>query len=227
MSQLTGITPVYTDAAGNKLRADLAIIAEWIKPGSKVLDLGCGDGVLLAYLRDHHDVNGYGLEINAFNIEACVKRDINVIQADLNDGLKEYFNDDSFDYVIMSQTLQATEQPDLILKEMLRVGREGIVTFPNMAYWRARLQLAVQGIMPVTKGLPNQWYNTPNVHLCTLQDFEALCRLHDIDVLQREVVDHSHRRGNLLMRLLPNLFGEVAIYRCSQEQGVPPPAVPL
>jgi len=216
MSQLTEITPVYEDGSDNKLRADLAIIAEWIKPGSKVLDLGCGDGVLLAYLRDHQDVTGYGLEINAFNIEACVERDINVIQADLNDGLQEYFADDSFDYVIMSQTLQATEQPDLILQEMLRVGREGIVTFPNMAYWRARLQLGVQGIMPVTKGLPNQWYNTPNVHLCTLKDFQALCRQHDIDVLQRTVVDHSHRRGNLLMSLLPNLLGEVAIYRCSR-----------
>jgi len=216
MSQLTEITPVYEEGNENKLRADLAIIAEWIKPGSKVLDLGCGDGVLLAYLRDHQDVTGYGLEINAFNIEACVERDINVIQADLNDGLQEYFADDSFDYVIMSQTLQATEQPDLILQEMLRVGREGIVTFPNMAYWRARLQLGVQGIMPVTKGLPNQWYNTPNVHLCTLKDFQALCRQHDIDVLQRTVVDHSHRRGNLLMSLLPNLLGEVAIYRCSR-----------
>ena len=216
MSQLTGITPVYDEGGGNKLRADLAIIAEWIKPGSKVLDLGCGDGVLLAYLRDHRDVTGYGLEINAFNIEACVERDINVIQADLNDGLQEYFADDSFDYVIMSQTLQATEQPDLILQEMVRVGREGIVTFPNMAYWRARLQLGVQGIMPVTKGLPNQWYNTPNVHLCTLKDFQALCRQHDIDVLQRTVVDHSHRRGNLLMSLMPNFLGEVAIYRCSR-----------
>jgi len=216
MSQLTEITPVYEEGNENKLRADLAIIAEWIKPGSKVLDLGCGDGVLLAYLRDHQDVTGYGLEINAFNIEACVERDINVIQADLNDGLQEYFADDSFDYVIMSQTLQATEQPDLILQEMLRVGREGIVTFPNMAYWRARLQLGVQGIMPVTKGLPHQWYNTPNVHLCTLKDFQALCRQHDIDVLQRTVVDHSHRRGNLLMSLLPNLLGEVAIYRCSR-----------
>ena len=216
MSQLTEITPVYDEGGDKKLRADLAIIAEWIKPGSKVLDLGCGDGVLLAYLRDHHDVTGYGLEINAFNIEACVERDINVIQADLNDGLQEYFADDSFDYVIMSQTLQATEQPDLILQEMLRVGREGIVTFPNMAYWRARLQLGIQGIMPVTKGLSNQWYNTPNVHLCTLRDFQSLCRQHDIDVLQRTVVDHSHRRGNLLMNLLPNLLGEVAIYRCSR-----------
>ena len=113
----------------------------------------------------------------------------------------------------MSQTLQATEQPDLLIEEMLRVGKEGIVTFPNMAHWRARLQLGLKGVMPVTKNLPNQWFNTPNVHLCTLNDFEVLCRKHNIEILQRTVVDHSHRKGNWLMNLLPNLLGEIAIYR--------------
>ncbi len=195
------------------LRADLAIIAQWIKADTKVLDLGCGDGTLLAYLRDQRNVLGYGLEINPFNIEICVERDINVIQANLNNGLKAYFSDNSFDCVIMSQTLQATEQPDLLIEEMLRVGREGIVTFPNMAHWRARLQLGLKGVMPVTKNLPNQWFNTPNVHLCTLNDFEQLCIQHDIQILQRSVVDYSHKRGSLLMNLLPNLLGEIAIYR--------------
>ena len=195
------------------LRADLAIIAQWIKADTRVLDLGCGDGTLLAYLRDQRNVLGYGLEINPFNIEICVERDINVIQANLNNGLKAYFYDNSFDCVIMSQTLQATEQPDLLIEEMLRVGNEGIVTFPNMAHWRARLQLGLKGIMPVTKNLPNQWFNTPNVHLCTLNDFERLCKQHDIQILQRSVVDHSHKRGSLLMNLLPNLLGEIAIYR--------------
>jgi methionine biosynthesis protein MetW len=195
------------------LRADLAIIAQWIKADTKVLDLGCGDGTLLAYLRDQRNVLGYGLEINPFNIEICVERDINVIQANLNNGLKAYFSDNSFDCVIMSQTLQATEQPDLLIEEMLRVGREGIVTFPNMAHWRARLQLGLKGVMPVTQHLPNQWFNTPNVHLCTLNDFEQLCIQHDIQILQRSVVDYSHKRGSLLMNLLPNLLGEIAIYR--------------
>lgn len=195
------------------LRADLAIIAQWIKSDTKVLDLGCGDGTLLAYLREQRNVLGYGLEINPFNIEVCVKKNINVIQADLNDGLKAYFSDHRFDCVIMSQTLQATEQPDLLIEEMLRVGDEAIVTFPNMAHWRARLQLALKGVMPVTKNLPNQWFNTPNVHLCTLNDFEILCKKHDIQILQRTVVDHSHRKGSLLMNLFPNLLGEIAIYR--------------
>jgi methionine biosynthesis protein MetW len=210
MRQLNSIVPANGNA---ELRADLAIIADWIKPNSKVLDLGCGDGTLLANLRDQRNVLGYGLEINEFNIETCVENDINVIQADLNNGLKAYFSDNSFDSVIMSQTLQATEQPDLLIEEMLRVGREGIVTFPNMAYWNARMQLGLKGIMPVTKGLPNQWFNTPNVHLCTLNDFESLCKKHDIKILQRTVVDYSHRKSSWLMNQFPNLFGEIAIYR--------------
>lgn len=198
---------------GNGLRADLSIIADWIKTGSKVLDLGCGDGILLAYLRDQRKVLGYGLEISPFNVEDCVAKDINVIQADLNNGLKAYFTDNSFDCVIMSQTLQATEKPDELIEEMLRVGTEAIVTFPNMAHWRARLQLALLGIMPVTKNLPNQWFNTPNVHLCTLNDFEVLCKKHNIEILQRTVVDHSHRKGSWLMKVFPNLLGEIAVYR--------------
>lgn len=210
MSNLIAGQPAISSGA---LRADLDIIAKWIKADSKVLDLGCGDGTLLAYLRDQRSVLGYGLEIDPFNIESCVEKDINVIQANLNDGLKAYFTGNSFDYVIMSQTLQATEQPDLLIEEMLRVGREGIVTFPNMAHWSARLQLGLQGVMPVTKNLPNQWFNTPNVHLCTLTDFEELCRKHDIQILQRMVVDHSHKRGSPLMKLFPNLLGEIAIYR--------------
>ena len=210
MSQLSGILPV-SESEG--LRTDLAIIANWISPDSKVLDLGCGDGALLAHLRDQRNVRGYGLEINAFNIETCVENGINVIQSDLNDGLKAYFSDNSFDSVIMSQTLQATEQPDLLIEEMLRVGAEGIVTFPNMAHWKARIQLGLKGVMPVTKNLPNQWFNTPNVHLCTLNDFEVLCKNHGIHILQRTVVDHSHKQGSWLMKLFPNLLGEIAIYR--------------
>lgn len=199
------------------LRADLAIIADWIKAESSILDLGCGNGTLLKYLRDHHNVSGYGLEISEKDIEACVAQDINVIQADLNNGLEQYFSDNSFDYVVMSQTLQATARPDLLIAEMLRVGREGIVTFPNMAYWKGRLQLGLGGYMPVTKSLPNEWYNTPNVHLCTLRDFELLCKTLGIRIIERSVVDHTHSKSTLWMNMFPNLFGEIAVYRISRQ----------
>ncbi len=194
------------------LRADLAIIADWIEPGSSVLDLGCGDGDLLHHLKQEKQVDGYGLEINDTNLETCIARKINVIQSDLNEGLNQYFSDDSFDYVVMSQTLQATQHPELLIDEMLRVGKQGIVTFPNMGYWKGRLQLGIGGYMPVTKSLPNAWYNTPNIHLCTVRDFENLCRQHDITLLKSTFVDHTHRKSSLLMRLFPNLFGQIAVY---------------
>jgi len=195
------------------MRADLAIIADWIKPGSSMLDMGCGDGTLLKYLRDNSSVEGIGLEIDPHKIESCIIDRISVIQADLNDGLEQYFSDNSFDYVVMSQTLQAMDRPDTLIEEMLRVGKQGIITFPNMAYWKGRLQLGIGGFMPVTKSLPNQWFDTPNIHLCTLRDFEALCKNKNINILERTVVDHTHSKSTLMMRLFPNLFGEIAIYR--------------
>lgn len=194
------------------LRPDLEIIGEWIKPGSRVLDLGCGDGTLLDHLRDGREVEGYGLEIDADNITRCVAKGVNVIQSDLNKGLSEYFDDDSFDYVVMTQTLQAVQYPDRLLTEMLRVGREGIVTFPNFGHWRTRIQLGLGGRMPLSRSLPNEWYDTPNIRLCTLKDFEALCNDLGITILQRTVADIEHRTS-FGMRLLPNLLGEIALYR--------------
>ncbi len=195
------------------MRADLAIIADWIRPGTSILDMGCGDGTLLKFLRDNSHVHGIGLEIDPQKIETCILDRISVIQADLNDGLKQYFSENSFDVVVMSQTLQAMDRPDILVDEMLRVGKQGIITFPNMAYWKGRLQLGIGGFMPVTKSLPNQWFDTPNIHLCTLSDFEALCKEKGINILERTVVDHTHSKSTLLMRLFPNLFGEIAIYR--------------
>ena len=197
------------------MRADLAIIAEWIRPGSSILDLGCGDGTLLKHLRNKQ-VQGLGLEISESNIESCIEDGLNIIQSDLNDGLKDYFSANSFDYVVMSQTLQATQHPEILIDEMLRVGKQGIITFPNMAHWKGRLQLGLYGHMPVTKSLPNNWYNTPNIHLCTVHDFEVLCRERGVRILQRTVVDHTHSRSTLMMRLFPNLFGEIAIYRLTR-----------
>ncbi len=194
------------------LRPDLAIISEWIQPGSRVLDLGCGDGMLLDHLRDSRNVDGYGLEIDPDNVVRCIQRGVNVIQSDLDAGLTDYFDDNSFDYVVMTQTIQAVHYPSRLLSEMLRVGREGIVTFPNFGHWSSRMQLALGGRMPHSRALPNEWYDTPNIHLCTLKDFEALCHRLEIDILQRNVVDTAHR-SSLGMKLLPNLLGEIALYR--------------
>ena len=197
------------------MRADLEIIRDWVKPDSHVLDLGCGDGTLLQTLIQDQNIRGYGLEYDDLNIISCLEKQVPVIQVDLDQGLSEFFDDHSFDYVIMTQTLQAMRRPDQLLKEMLRVGREGIVTFPNFGHWKSRLQLSLGGYMPVTKALPNTWYNTPNIHLCTVRDFERFCRDNNIRILQRMVVDTSHQ-SSFLIKQLPNLLGEIALYRISK-----------
>lgn len=198
------------------MRPDLEIIAKWIAPGSQVLDLGCGDGTLLEHLQRTSRVSGYGLEIDDDNIVTCIEKGVCVIQSDLDAGLSAYFEEDAFDYVVMTQTLQAMHHPERLLDEMLRVGKEGIITFPNMGHWKSRLQLALGGHMPVTRTLPNQWFDTPNIHLCTVTDFERLCRREGIRILQRAVVDYSHRH-HFAMRLLPNLLGEIALYRLTRD----------
>lgn len=195
----------------SELRPDLKIISQWITPNSRVMDLGCGDGVLLKHLKETHNVKGYGLEININNIVKCIASGVNVIQADLDKGLSD-FEGEPFDFVIMTQALQAVKRPDQLINEMLRVGHEAIVTFPNFGHISSRLQLSFGGHMPVTKNLPSTWYNTKNIHLCTLIDFERLCKDNNIQILQRIVVDRSHK-VSWLMKLLPNLFGEIAIYR--------------
>lgn len=195
-------------------RPDLANIKKWIEPGSRVLDLGCGDGSLLSMLRDEIGVDGYGLEIEPENIIQCIRKGINVIQRDLDAGLSD-FDEQTFDYVIMTQTLQAVHFPDQLLTEMLRVGHQGIVTFPNFGNWKNRLQLGFGGKMPVSRILPAQWYDTMNIHLCTVKDFENLCYQHDIRILERMVVDYAHRTRTDI-RFLPNLLGEIALFRCQR-----------
>lgn len=193
------------------LRRDLELIADWIRPGSHILDLACGDGTLLAHLHRAKGCTGYGLEIDSDNIARCIARGVDVIQTDLDRGLQE-FQSDGFDYVVMTQSLQALHFPDRILEEMLRIGREAVTSFPNMGHWKCRAQLAVAGHMPVTRALPHRWYNTPNIHLCTVHDFERLCAERRYEVLQRAAVDRNHR-STTGTRLLPNLFAESALYR--------------
>ena len=194
------------------MRADQQILVDWIKPGSRVLDLGCGDGALLHCLMQQKEVSGYGIDYEDERILASMARGVPVIQADIERGLSEYFDDDSFDYVIMSQTLQALSRPDQTLLEMVRVGRQAIVAFPNFGNLDNRAQLLFKGQMPVTETLPNEWYNTPNIHLCTVRDFEKLCRKLGLRVLESAVLNERLHR-NLASRLAPNLFGEVALFR--------------
>ena len=199
----------------NALRADLAAVVDWIRPGSRVLDLGCGDGALMKFLAEQKSVSGYGLELDDAYIAACIRNGVSVIQTNLDEGLAE-FDDDSFDFVVLSLTLQAMRFPDRLLQEMLRVGTAGIVTFPNFGHWRARYEIAVRGRMPLSRALPNQWYNTPNIHLCTVRDFERLCAQLNIDILERRAVNHAHQTSPGL-RLFPNLLGEIALYRFTRK----------
>jgi len=187
-------------------RPDFAAIAAWIPEGASVLDLGCGDGSLLRYLKETRNVRGYGVEISDENIVKCIRNGVNVIQGDLESGLSG-FESNAFDYVLLSQTLQATRHTEALVQEMLRVGSVGIVSFPNFGYWKNRLNVLF-GNMPVSRELPYQWYDTPNVHLCTLRDFEDFCRDLRVEILGRHVMT-----GKSDVHLLPNLRGSTAVYR--------------
>jgi methionine biosynthesis protein MetW len=188
------------------IRPDFALITNWVQTKAKVLDLGCGDGTLLTHLHETLATTGYGIEKDDANWLAALKNGVDVIQMNLEEGLSG-FEDQSFDTVILSQTLQAMHNTESIVQEMLRVGREVIVTFPNFGYWRNRMQITF-GTMPVSKSLPYQWYDTPNVHLCTINDFDDFCVQHQIEVIERKVIT-----GGQDVHLLPNLMGNLAMYR--------------
>lgn len=194
------------------MRADLAVIAGWIAPGARVLDLGCGDGALLAHLAAARGVRGVGLEIDDRSIVRCIERGVAVVQTDLDRGLAAYFQDRAFDYVVMTQTLQAVRDPARLLDEMMRVGAEGIVTFANMGHWRRRLWLGA-GRMPVAA--PASWSDRANLHPCTIADFETLCAARGIRILRRVAMSAAHRRS-WPARVAPNLFGEIALYRLTK-----------
>jgi methionine biosynthesis protein MetW len=196
------------------MRIDLGIICSYVKNNQDVLDLGCGDGALLSLLRDQKNINGVGLENDHEKITECIEKNIAVVEHDLNKGLRQ-FDSNSYDVVIMTLALQAMQRPDHVLDEMLRIGNECIVTFPNFGHWRARLHLMFYGKMPVSDLLPYQWYDTPNIHFCTVKDFEKLCVQKNISIIHKDMV-YENNSTSFLGKTYPNLFSETAIYHLTR-----------
>lgn len=195
-----------------RLRPDLRIIADMVRPGTRVLDLGCGDGALLDYLVHAKGVDGRGMELSQAGVNACVEHGLSVIQGDADLDLKDYPSD-AFDCVILSQTLQATSDPKGVLAQMVRIGRRGIVSFPNFGWWQVRLHLLVCGSMPVTDALHHEWYDTPNIHLCTIRDFVTLCERVHIGIDQSVSISaRGKARKFRASSRLANLFSEQAIF---------------
>ena len=192
-------------------RGDIDTIVSWVPEGGKVLDLGCGDGELLLRLQNEKRIEGLGVDIDTANIIAAVSKGLCVVQQDMEDGLQN-FEGSRFDAVIIAYSLQVLERPHAVLERIVNIGNEAIVTFPNFGHWRSRLSLLLSGRMPKTKALPYSWFDTPNIHFCTVSDFEALCKDLNIVVVERRM---SSRAG-LLAQLWPNLFAKSASYRITQ-----------
>lgn len=195
----------------SRIRADLQLIADMIEPGARVLDIGCGDGALLEHLVYVKQVTGRGLELSQEGVNACVIRGLSVIQGDADTDLVDY-PAEAFDYAILSQTLQATHDPRHVLEQLVRIGRRAIVSFPNFGHWRLRLSLLCRGRMPVTDALPASWYETPNIHLCTIRDFSALCDQLGVGVERALSMDARGRATPLQSLRLANLLGQSALF---------------
>jgi len=204
-----GKQPIY--------RADHLLIAEMVAQGSRVLDVGCGDGSLLQLLADTKAVDGRGIEVSRERVNACVARGLSVIQGDADSDLADY-PDDAFDYAILSLTIQATLRPKEVLEQLLRIGRYAIVSFPNFGHWRVRGQLLATGRMPVNEHLPDAWYVSPNAHLCTIKDFADLCRVVDARV-ERAVAFNSwgQQLGTWIPLTVHNMLGEKAVFMLTRK----------
>ncbi|MDA7581375.1 methionine biosynthesis protein MetW [Luminiphilus sp.] len=190
------------------LRSDIETIAGWVGNGSKVLDLGCGNGDLLAKLSLEKGIDGVGVDIDTKNLTTALSKGLRVIQQDMEDGLPNFENT-QFDVVIIADSLQVLKRPHAMLTRVVQIGHEAIVSFPNFGHWRSRLSLLLSGRMPKTKALPYSWFDTPNIHFCTVADFESLCRQLDIEIIERKVSgDRTY-----LAKIWPNIFAKSASYR--------------
>ena len=194
------------------MKNEFQVIAELIEKNKKVLDVGCGDGTLMEFLKNNKNINIRGLEISKNKVQECIAKGLTVIEGNAERDLKQ-FPDKSFDYVVLSQTLQAFLDPELVLKELLRVGKQAIVTIPNFGYWKIRLHLLLKGTMPITKTLPDEWYNTPNIHMCSIKDFFNFVKSKDIKIFKSLSINNNNASiisdSNLTIK---NLFADLGIF---------------
>jgi methionine biosynthesis protein MetW len=198
-----------------EMRGDLRLIAGMIEPGSRVLDVGCGEGELLSYLVHHKNVDGRGMELSQSGVNSCVRHGLSVIQGDADNDLRDYPSD-AFDYIVLSQTLQAMRNPREVMRHLVRIGRHAVVSIPNFGHWRMRLHLLLHGRMPQTALLPHQWYDTPNIHLCTILDFVGLCEAEGITVERSVTLDGYGRPYRLNPKGgLANLLAEQGLFLLS------------
>ena len=201
-----------TNPPNNRMRFDLQIIASWIEPGTRVIDLGCGQGELLKYLINHKNVTGSGIEHNESRVTLCIEKGLSVLQGDINEEVLDY-PDNAFDYVILSQTLQQVYEPDTMIRSMLRIAKKGIVSFPNFSHWRCRLQLLSSGYAPVTRQLPYEWYNTPNIRVITIKDFRKFIHEVGFNLLKEVAINtQSQDRYGKAIKFLRNLRATYGIF---------------
>lgn len=203
-----------TQIPNDRIRVDLQVIADMVAPNSRVLDIGCGDGELLSYLARTKNVDARGMELSNEGVRDCVAKGLPVMQGDADRDLGAY-PDGAFDYAILSQTLQATQRPKEVLQELLRIGNKAIISFPNFGHWRARFDLMFKGRMPYNPNLPIMWYETPNIHFCTIRDFMALCAETRISIEQSLVLNESGSRKHINKTLFANFFGNQALFLLS------------
>jgi methionine biosynthesis protein MetW len=216
MAAMNVNAPPQAIRATDTSRVDLLLIAEMVSPGARVLDIGCGDGTLLRLLAEKCGVDGRGIELSQAGVNSCVAQGLSVIQGDADTDLVHYPNL-AFDFAILSQTLQATYSPRHVLEQLLRIGKRAVVSFPNFGHWRVRSQLLFGGRMPQTDNLPDRWYDSPNIHLCTIKDFRGLCK--DVGArVERAVALNAYGRklGVSMPAIAQNLFGEQAVFLLSR-----------
>jgi methionine biosynthesis protein MetW len=203
----------------DRIRFDLQVIASWIEPGSKVLGLGCGDGELLHFLRKNKQVTCTGIELNEDKVTKCIEKGLTVLQGDINEEVHDY-PDNAFDYVILSQTLQQIHEPGELVRAMLRIGKRGVVSFPNFSHWNVRLQLLTTGRAPLTQQLPYEWYNTPNIRVISMEDFRRFSRNMGFSILREVAIntDHHEKKGNIV-KLFANLRATYGVFLIGRRNG--------